>query len=53
MGYAEFATSTNFSFLRGASPARDLVLTALLLGHRGIGIADRIRRRRCACLQRA
>ena len=41
MSYAEFATSTNFSFLRGASPARDLVLTALLLGHRGIGIADR------------
>ncbi|MGE3066212.1 MAG: error-prone DNA polymerase [Hyphomicrobiaceae bacterium] len=40
-GYAEFATATNFSFLRGASPARDLVGTALLLGHRGIGIADR------------
>jgi error-prone DNA polymerase len=39
--YAELATSTNFSFLRGASQPRDLVLTALLLGHRGIGIADR------------
>ncbi|MGL4396174.1 MAG: error-prone DNA polymerase, partial [Hyphomicrobium sp.] len=41
MRYAEFATATNFSFLRGASPPRDLVLTALLLGHSGIGIADR------------
>lgn len=39
--YAEFATATNFSFLRGASHPHDLVLTALLLGHRGIGIADR------------
>jgi error-prone DNA polymerase len=41
MRYAEFATATNFSFLRGASQPRDLVQTALLLGHRGIGIADR------------
>ena len=41
MGYAEFATATNFSFLRGASQPRDLVLAALCLGHRGIGIADR------------
>ena len=41
MPYTEFATATNFSFLRGASQPRDLVLTALLLGHRGIGIADR------------
>lgn len=41
MRYAEFATATNFSFLRGASQPRDLVLTALLLGHSGIGIADR------------
>ena len=39
--YAELATTTNFSFLRGASHARDMVLAALLLGHRGIGIADR------------
>src|SRR6185437_7201140 len=50
MDYTEFATSTNFSFLRGASPARDLVLTALLLGHRGIGIADR---NTVACVVRA
>ncbi len=41
MRYAELATATNFSFLRGASHPRDLVTTALLLGHRGIGIADR------------
>lgn len=41
MRYAELATATNFSFLRGASQPRDLVLTALLLGHSGIGIADR------------
>ena len=41
MAYAELATHTNFSFLRGASHARDLVLTALALGHTGIGIADR------------
>ncbi len=39
--YAELVTASNFSFLRGASHARDLVLTALLLGHAGIGIADR------------
>jgi error-prone DNA polymerase len=39
--YAEFACATNFSFLRGASPAADLVLTSLLLGHTGLGIADR------------
>jgi error-prone DNA polymerase len=40
-GYAELAAASNFSFLRGASHPRDLVLTALLLGHAGIGIADR------------
>jgi error-prone DNA polymerase len=39
--YAELACATNFSFLRGASPATDLVLTSLLLGHAGLGIADR------------
>jgi error-prone DNA polymerase len=41
MHYAELATTTNYSFLRGASPPRDLVLTALALGHSGLGIADR------------
>ncbi len=39
--YAELAATTNFSFLRGASHPQDMVLTALLLGHTGIGIADR------------
>ncbi|HVY87979.1 MAG TPA: error-prone DNA polymerase [Hyphomonadaceae bacterium] len=39
--YAELVAATNFSFLRGASTAQDMVLTALLLGHTGIGIADR------------
>ncbi len=39
--YAELVCATNFSFLRGASPAADLVLASLLLGHRGLGIADR------------
>jgi error-prone DNA polymerase len=39
--YAELAAATNFSFLRGASTAQDMVLTALMLGHTGIGIADR------------
>ncbi len=29
--YAELAAATNFSFLRGASHGRDMVLTALLL----------------------
>lgn len=39
--YAELATTTNFSFLRGASSPQDMVLTALLLGHKGMGVADR------------
>ncbi|MEQ1711545.1 MAG: error-prone DNA polymerase, partial [Hyphomicrobium sp.] len=39
--YAELATTTNFSFLRGASHPEDLVTRAVLLGHTGIGIADR------------
>ncbi|NWH08367.1 MAG: error-prone DNA polymerase [Alphaproteobacteria bacterium] len=39
--YAELACATNFSFLRGASPASDLVLVSLLLSHSGLGIADR------------
>ena len=40
MGYAELATTTNFSFLRGASHPGEQVLAALSLGHCGIGIAD-------------
>ncbi|KRE16550.1 DNA polymerase [Bosea sp. Root381] len=39
--FSELVAATNFSFLRGASPGPNLVLTALLLGHAGIGIADR------------
>ena len=41
MSYAELATATNFSFLRGASHPEELVATAVALGHTGIGIADR------------
>ncbi|MEA2880714.1 MAG: error-prone polymerase [Hyphomicrobiales bacterium] len=39
--YAEFAVTTNFSFLRGASHAKEFILQALALGLTGIGIADR------------
>src|ERR1700712_3326106 len=39
--YAELAVTTNFSFLRGASNAKELVLRAKELGLTGIGIADR------------
>ena len=39
--FAELVAASNFSFLRGASPAGDLVVRALALGHAGLGIADR------------
>jgi error-prone DNA polymerase len=39
--YAELAVTTNFSFLRGASEAEDIVLRAKELGLIGIGVADR------------
>ncbi|MET0868146.1 MAG: error-prone DNA polymerase [Pseudorhodoplanes sp.] len=39
--YAEFAVTTNFSFLRGASHPEELVDQAQHLGLTGIGIADR------------
>lgn len=39
--YAELATTTNFSFLRGASHPEELVETAAKLGHSAIGVADR------------
>jgi error-prone DNA polymerase len=39
--YAELAVTTNFSFLRGASKAEELVLQAKELGLLGLGIADR------------
>ena len=41
MPFAELIAASNYSFLSGASHPRDLVLTALLLGHTGLGIADR------------
>ncbi len=40
-GYVELGVMTNFSFLRGASHADELVATARALGLAGIGIADR------------
>lgn len=40
-GYAELAVTTNFSFLRGASHAEELVQCAASLGLRAIGVADR------------
>src|SRR5947209_13830236 len=39
--YAELAVTTNFSFLRGASHAEELVERAAELGLAGIGVADR------------
>lgn len=39
--YAELAVTTNFSFLRGASTAQELMLTAQHLGYAAIGVADR------------
>ncbi len=39
--YAELAARSNFSFLEGASHPKELVLTALLRGHTGLGLADR------------
>ncbi|MBP6014687.1 MAG: error-prone DNA polymerase [Alphaproteobacteria bacterium] len=41
MPYIEFATTTNYSFLRGASHPKELVTKAHELGHAAIGIADR------------
>ncbi len=39
--FAELAAATNFSFLRGASHAQEIVLQAKALGLAAIGIADR------------
>jgi error-prone DNA polymerase len=39
--YAELQVTTNFSFLRGASHAHELVAQAVALGHAAIAIADR------------
>ena len=40
MDYAELQVTTNFSFLRGASHAEELVAQASALGIKAIGIAD-------------
>lgn len=39
--YAELIAASNFSFLRGASHPKALVLTSVLKGHAGLGLADR------------
>ena len=39
--YIEFATQSNFSFLRGASRPEELVVAAYMLGHAAMGLADR------------
>src|SRR5580693_5968641 len=39
--FAELATMTNFSFLRGASHPEELVAQGARLGLAGLGIADR------------
>jgi len=39
--FAELVAATNFSFLRGASHASDMVTRAISLGLTGLGIADR------------
>jgi error-prone DNA polymerase len=41
VAYAELQTTSNFSFLRGASHARELMPTAQGLGLAAVGIADR------------
>ncbi|MET3790964.1 error-prone DNA polymerase [Aquamicrobium terrae] len=39
--YIEFGVQSNFSFLRGASRPEELVVAACVLGHAGMGLADR------------
>jgi error-prone DNA polymerase len=39
--YAELVAATNFSFLTGASQPWEMVEMAMLLGYKGLGIADR------------
>ena len=39
--YLEFAVASNFSFLRGASHAEELMLQAAHVGLDGIGLCDR------------
>ncbi|WP_274626973.1 error-prone DNA polymerase [Arvimicrobium flavum] len=39
--YVEFGVQSNFSFLRGASKPEELAVAACMLGHAGMGLADR------------
>jgi len=39
--FAELAAASNFSFLRGASHPKTMVLVSILRGHNGLGLADR------------
>ena len=39
--FAEMIAATNYSFLRGASPAENMVMAAIAAGYAGLGIADR------------
>ena len=41
MRYIEFATASNFSFLRGASHPEELMMQAAELGLAGLGLCDR------------
>jgi error-prone DNA polymerase len=41
MRYIEFATASNFSFLRGASHPEELMMQAVHIGLAGIGMCDR------------
>jgi error-prone DNA polymerase len=41
MPYIEFATASNFSFLRGASHPEELMVQATRLGLAGLGVCDR------------
>src|SRR5882757_6178853 len=41
MRYLEFATASNFSFLRGASHPEELMMQAAHLGLAGLGLCDR------------
>jgi error-prone DNA polymerase len=38
--FAELGVTTNFSFLRGASHADELIVQAAALGYRAIGVTD-------------
>ena len=41
MSYAEFAVTSNFSFLQGASHPEELIVQAAQLGLSGLGLCDR------------